>query len=190
MNRGAIPEDNGTKGITHTYELAEECLQINYYGAKKTTESLMPLLQLSDSPRIVNVSSTLGQLESLPKESWARGVFNDVDNLTEEIVDEILNKFLRDFKEGSLESKGWPKYLSAYIVSKAAMNAYTRILSKKYPSFCINSVCPGYVKTDMTANTGFLTVEEGAASPVRLHCFPLVVHQASSITGVMWLPFD
>ncbi|KAG4393080.1 hypothetical protein AAZX31_03G012900 [Glycine max] len=173
MNRGAIPEDNGTKGITHTYELAEECLQINYYGAKKTTESLMPLLQLSDSPRIVNVSSTLGQLESLPKESWARGVFNDVDNLTEEIVDEILNKFLRDFKEGSLESKGWPKYLSAYIVSKAAMNAYTRILSKKYPSFCINSVCPGYVKTDMTANTGFLTVEEGAASPVRLALLPI-----------------
>ncbi|KAG5021921.1 hypothetical protein JHK85_018263 [Glycine max] len=167
-NRGAKPEYDGTKGVTHTYELAEECLQINYYGAKKTTESLMPLLQLSDSPRIVNVSSSLGQLESLPKGSWARGVFNDVDNLTAEIVDEILNKFLRDFKEGSLESKGWPKYLSAYIVSKAAMNAYTRILAKKYPSFCINSVCPGYVKTDITANTGILTVEEGAASPVRL----------------------
>ncbi|XP_006583333.2 (+)-neomenthol dehydrogenase isoform X1 [Glycine max] len=165
-NRGAKPEYDGTKGVTHTYELAEECLQINYYGAKKTTESLMPLLQLSDSPRIVNVSSSLGQLESLPKGSWARGVFNDVDNLTAEIVDEILNKFLRDFKEGSLESKGWPKYLSAYIVSKAAMNAYTRILAKKYPSFCINSVCPGYVKTDITANTGILTVEEGAASPV------------------------
>ena len=108
----------------------------------------------------------------MPKGSWARGVFNDVDNLTAEIVDEILNKFLRDFKEGSLESKGWPKYLSAYIVSKAAMNAYTRILAKKYPSFCINSVCPGYVKTDITANTGILTVEEGAASPVRLALLP------------------
>ncbi|KAG5009231.1 hypothetical protein JHK87_017746 [Glycine soja] len=171
-NRGAKPEYDGTEGVTHTYELAEECLQINYYGAKKTTESLMPLLQLSDSPRIVNVSSSLGQLESLPKGSWARGVFNDVDNLTAEIVDEILNKFLRDFKEGSLESKGWPTHLSAYIVSKAAMNAYTRILAKKYPSFCINSVCPGYVKTDITANTGILTVEEGAASPVRLALLP------------------
>jgi len=83
-----------------------------------------------------------------------------------------VKKFLSDFKEGSLESKGWPRYLGAYIVSKAAMNGYTRILAKKNPSFCINSVCPGYVKTDITSNTGLLTVEEGAASPVRLALLP------------------
>ncbi|CAJ1950050.1 unnamed protein product [Sphenostylis stenocarpa] len=172
FNRGAVTEEVGTKAVTQTYESAEECLQINYYGAKITVESLMPLLRLSDSPRIVNVSSLLGQLESFPKESWAREVFSDVDNLSEEKVDEILTKFLKDFQEGSLESQGWPRYLSAYIVSKAAMNAYTRILAKKYPSICINSVSPGYVKTDITANTGLLTVEEGAASPVRLALLP------------------
>lgn len=49
--------------MTQTYELAEECLRINYYGAKSAAQSLLPLLQLSDSPRIVNVSSTLGKLE-------------------------------------------------------------------------------------------------------------------------------
>ncbi|KAH1240983.1 (+)-neomenthol dehydrogenase [Glycine max] len=168
----AAPEEDVTKAITQSYELAEECLQINYYGAKTTVESLLPLLQLSDSPRIVNVSSTMGQLESLPKGSWAREVFSDANIITEEKVDEILKKFLRDFQEGSLESNGWPRHLGAYIVSKAAMNAYTRILAKKYPSFCINSVCPGYVKTDITANTGLLTVEEGAASPVRLALLP------------------
>jgi hypothetical protein len=59
----ALSEDNRRKAMTQTYELAEECLQTNYYGAKITTESLLPLLKLSDSPRIVNVSSTLGQLE-------------------------------------------------------------------------------------------------------------------------------
>jgi len=59
----AVSEEEGTKALTQTYELAEECLQINYYGAKIAVESLMPLLQLSDSPKIVNVSSTLGQLE-------------------------------------------------------------------------------------------------------------------------------
>ena len=108
----------------------------------------------------------------MPKGSWAREVFSDANIITEEKVDEILKKFLRDFQEGSLESNGWPRHLGAYIVSKAAMNAYTRILAKKYPSFCINSVCPGYVKTDITANTGLLTVEEGAASPVRLALLP------------------
>jgi len=59
----AVSEEEGTKAMTQTYELAEECLQINYYGTKITVESLMPLLQLSDSPTIVNVSSILGQLE-------------------------------------------------------------------------------------------------------------------------------
>ena len=52
-----------SKMITQTYELAEECLQINYYGAKRTAEALIPLLQLTDSPRIVNVSSIMGKLE-------------------------------------------------------------------------------------------------------------------------------
>ncbi|KAK7274539.1 hypothetical protein RIF29_15633 [Crotalaria pallida] len=167
LSGGALSEDDATKAISQTYELAKECLKTNYYGAKITTESLLPLLQLSDSPRIVNVSSTLGKLKYVSNE-WAKEVFSDAGNLTEEKVDEVLKEFLKDFKEGSFESKGWPRILGAYIVSKAAMNAYTRILAKKYPSICINSVCPGYVKTDITGNTGFLTAEEGAASPVKL----------------------
>ncbi|KAJ1392613.1 Short-chain dehydrogenase/reductase SDR [Sesbania bispinosa] len=171
INRGALSEDDRRKAITQTYESAKECCQINYYGAKITTESLLPLLHLSDSPRIVNVSSTLGQLESMPN-GWAKGVFSDAENLTEEKVDEVLKKFLEDFQEGSLQNKGWPMTFSAYIVTKAAMNAYTRILAKNLPTFCINSVCPGYVKTDITVNTGFLTVEEGAASPVKLALLP------------------
>jgi (+)-neomenthol dehydrogenase len=44
-------------------ELAEECLLTNYYGAKRMAEALIPLLQLSSSPRIVNVSSSMGKLE-------------------------------------------------------------------------------------------------------------------------------
>ncbi|XP_061340159.1 (+)-neomenthol dehydrogenase-like [Gastrolobium bilobum] len=168
---GALSDDDRRKAMSQTSELAEECLQINYYGAKRTAESLLPLLQLSDSPRIVNVSSTLGKIECVSNE-WAKGVFGDADNLTEESVDEVLKQFIKDFEEGSLDSKGWPKSLGAYIVSKAAMNAYTRILAKKFPAACINSVCPGYVKTDITLNTGVLTVEEGAASPVRLALLP------------------
>ena len=44
-------------------ELAKECLLTNYYGAKRMADSLIPLLQLSSSPRIVNVSSSMGKLE-------------------------------------------------------------------------------------------------------------------------------
>jgi (+)-neomenthol dehydrogenase len=95
-------------------------------------------------------------------------VLGDSESLTEERVDEVLSEFLKDFKEDSLETKGWPAYVSAYIVSKAALNAYTRIVAKKYPFFRINCVCPGYVKTDINHNQGFLTIDEGAEGVVRL----------------------
>ncbi|KAM7472170.1 hypothetical protein LguiA_010353 [Lonicera macranthoides] len=157
--------------MTETYEIAVKCLQTNYYGAKRMIEAHLPLLHLSDSPRIVNVSSSMGKLKNIPNE-WAKGVLGDADNLTEERVDDVLSEFLKDFKEGTLQAKGWPQFLSAYTVSKAAMNAYTRIIAKKYPNFRINCVCPGYVKTDINFNTGMLTVEEGAQGPVKLALLP------------------
>lgn len=83
-----------------------------------------------------------------------------------------MKQFLADFKNGSLESKGWPTFPSAYIVSKASLNAYTRILAKKHPFFCINSVCPSFVKTDLNFNSGYYTVEEGAESIVRAALLP------------------
>jgi len=52
-----------SKILTETYKLAEECLKTNYYGAKGMIEVLLPILQLSNSPRIVNVSSSMGHLK-------------------------------------------------------------------------------------------------------------------------------
>ncbi|KAK7848983.1 (+)-neomenthol dehydrogenase [Quercus suber] len=106
----------------------------------------------------------------IPNE-WVKGVLIDAESLTEERLDEVLSKFLKDF-EDSLEEKGWPAYASAYIVSKAVLNAYTRISAKKYPSFCINCVYPGYVKTDINYNCGILAVEEGTERILRLALVP------------------
>ncbi|KAI5421646.1 hypothetical protein KIW84_045176 [Lathyrus oleraceus] len=103
---------------------------------------------------------------------WAKGVFSYDENLSEERIDEVLKEFIKDFEQGSLERKGWPRYLATYTVAKASMNAYTRIIAKKYPNFCINCVCPGYVKTDITANIGFFTAKEGVAHPARLALLP------------------
>lgn len=99
-------------------------------------------------------------------------MFNDIQSLTIEKIDEVLKEFQKDFKEGSLETKGWPTFASAYTMSKAALNAYTRMMAKKYPHFHINSVCPGFVKTDMNNNTGQLSVDEGAETPVMLALLP------------------
>ncbi|XP_043707682.1 salutaridine reductase-like [Telopea speciosissima] len=147
-----------------THEVAEACVQANYYGTKRVTETLLPILQLSDSPRIVNVSSSLGKLQNVT-DTWAKEVLSNDDGLTEERVDDVLNKFLKDLKG----KQGW----SAYIMTKAAMNAYTRILAKKFPKFRINCVCPGSVKTDLNHHcAGQFTIEQGAEGPVKLALFP------------------
>ncbi|ESR58343.1 hypothetical protein CICLE_v10023577mg [Citrus x clementina] len=72
---GGLP-DNWYKMLTQTYELAEKCIQTNYYGNKRMCEALIPLLQLSDSPRIVNASSSMGKLKNITNE-WAKGVLSD-----------------------------------------------------------------------------------------------------------------
>lgn len=102
----------------------------------------------------------------------AKGILNDDKNLTEEKIDEVVNKYLNDFKKELLEGKRRPTPMSAYILWKASMNAYTKIMAKKYTSFCINCVYPGFVKTDINYNSGVLPVEDGAEVPVKLALFP------------------
>lgn len=96
----------------------------------------------------------------------------NLDFLSEDRLNELLQCFLNDFKERKLEENGWPTRICAYKVSKVAVSAYTRILAKKYPNICINCVHPGVVKTDINWNTGELPVEEGAQGPVFVALLP------------------
>ncbi|KAL8200895.1 hypothetical protein R6Q57_012234 [Mikania cordata] len=160
------------KVVTQTFEGAQKCMETNYYGAKHVTQALLELLLRSTSPRIVNVSSKLGQLVNV-QDASARMILSDLDELTEKRVDEVVSEYMKDAKDqGLLEKKGWTSNLSGYIVSKAALNAYTRILAKRFPSICTNAVSPGLVSTDMTFFKGNFTAEEGARGPVRLALIP------------------
>ncbi|XP_019182290.1 PREDICTED: (+)-neomenthol dehydrogenase-like [Ipomoea nil] len=159
-----------SKALFHTYELTAECIEINYYGSKRMTEAFLPLLQLSKSPRIVNVSSAEAKLEKIHDE-WAKGILNNVESPPEKL-DEVVNKYLEDYKNGRLEHTERFRVPSAYSVSKATMNAYARTIAHKYPCLQVNCVNPGYVKTDLTYNSGLITVEEGAQSIVRVALQP------------------
>jgi len=159
------------KRFNETADAANKCLQTNYYGTKHVTEALLPLLQSSSDGRIVNVSSKYGQLKLIGNEE-VRQELNNVDNLTEQRLDELLDKFLRDFEAGEVAAHGWQIGLSAYKIAKAAMNAYSRILATRHLELRINCVSPGYVKTDMSMNSGVLTPEEGARNVVKVALLP------------------
>jgi NAD(P)-dependent dehydrogenase (short-subunit alcohol dehydrogenase family) len=73
---------------------------------------------------------------------------------------------------GVAEMGGWSP---GYRVSKAALNAMTRILSTELESegFLVNSACPGFVATDMGGPMGATkTVEDGAAGVLWLASLP------------------
>lgn len=79
---------------------------------------------------------------------------------------------MKDFKASRLRENGWALTASAYRVSKAALNFYTWIMARKFKKIIVNSVCPGYVATDLTSNMGFLTTKEGAKGPLMVALLP------------------
>ncbi|KAI3687518.1 hypothetical protein L1987_81215 [Smallanthus sonchifolius] len=157
--------------MLQTYETAKDCIETNYYGTKHVTEALLPFLNMSTSPRIVNISTGISKLENI-KDERMKKMLSNVEGLTEDVLEEVVTGFLRDAKDNLLEEKGWDEPFSAYIVSKTVINAYTRVLAKKYPSFRINTVNPGFTKTEMTHYQGIYTPDEAAKGPVRLALIP------------------
>ncbi|XP_039131885.1 (+)-neomenthol dehydrogenase-like [Dioscorea cayenensis subsp. rotundata] len=101
-----------------------------------------------------------------------KGELTDIDNLSEEVIENVLDSFLEDLKKGNLEFGGWPLMLPSYSISKVALNAYTRVLAKKHTGMRINCVHPSYVKTNINWHTEVLKVEDVAKSPVMLAFLP------------------
>jgi NAD(P)-dependent dehydrogenase (short-subunit alcohol dehydrogenase family) len=68
---------------------------------------------------------------------------------------------------GQLEdgADGWAP---AYCVSKTALNGVTVQLAAALPKCAVNSVCPGWVRTDMGGENADRSVAEGAATIVWL----------------------
>jgi NAD(P)-dependent dehydrogenase (short-subunit alcohol dehydrogenase family) len=61
-----------------------------------------------------------------------------------------------------------------YRISKTALNALTRILSNETAgsAILVNSMCPGWVRTDMGGSAAPRSVEEGADTAVWLATLP------------------
>jgi len=141
-------------------------IETNYFGSRDVTDALLPFI--ANGGRIVMVSSGLGELSYMGRDLRPR--FAD-PSLTRPTLDSLVNSYLSDLEKGEAKSAGWP---SAYSVSKVAMNALTRILARELAprKIRINSVCPGWVRTDMGGPGANRSVEVGARSIVLAATLP------------------
>src|SRR5436190_720245 len=130
VNNAGILLDEDKDILKISAETFEKTVRTNTLGPLLVSQAFVPLLEKSDTPRIVNVSSGGGQL--------ADG------------------------------ADGWAP---AYCISKTALNGVTSQLAAALPKFAVNSVCPGWVRTDMGGPNASRSVGEGA-------------------TGIVWLAAD
>ena len=120
-------------------ELMQRVVETNVIGAIRVTNAMLPFLRKAPSPRIVNVSSSVGSLT--------------LQTTPDAFVGPIA---------------------AAYSPSKSFLNAVTIQYAKELAgtNILINAACPGYVSTDLNGFRGTRTVEQGAATPIRLATLP------------------
>jgi NAD(P)-dependent dehydrogenase (short-subunit alcohol dehydrogenase family) len=137
--------------------VAERTMATNFYGPLRLTDELAD--RLASPANVVMVSSGMGELAGLPSE--LRASFAN-PALTRKGLIELVERFVREVKDGSYRRSGWPT--NAYRVSKVALNALTRILSKELAPrhVHVNAICPGWVRTDMGGSSAPRSIERGA----------------------------
>ena len=144
---------------------ADITIDTNYFGTVNVIQSFLPLLQKSDSPRIINIASAAGRLSILKSQKLVDKFTSDT--LTIPQLTNLMQDFVKEVKDGTHSSNGWPN--TCYGVSKVGIIALTKILARQYyPQMKINSVDPGYCKTDQNDNMGTVDSYRGAYTPYLL----------------------
>lgn len=128
---GNMPQD----ALTATVSEFEKVFNTNLYGTLRVVQSFRDLLERSDEPHIINISSSIGSLTLHSNTSWK--------------YYENANLFM------------------IYAISKAALNMYSISLGNQLPTFRVNLIDPGFIKTDLTNNQGNGTPDEAANTIVN-----------------------
>jgi len=127
-NAGILAEDHQTGAFETEIETLRTTMETNVYGVFRLCQAVIPHMRERGYGRVVNVSSSMGQLATMGASS------------------------------------------PGYRISKAALNAVTRIFAAEAEgsNVLVNSVSPGWVRTDMGGPSAPLSVEEGVETIVWL----------------------
>lgn len=132
VNNAGVFLDRGQSIFEVPFEILEETLEINCYGALNMCRAFLPLMKKQKYGRIINVSSGMGMISTLGGNS------------------------------------------AAYRLSKVVLNAMTRIMAAevKEQNIKINTMDPGWVRTDMGGPSAPRSLEQGADTIVWLANLP------------------
>ncbi|MFI1509601.1 SDR family oxidoreductase [Streptomyces sp. NPDC020597] len=111
----------------------------NYFGVIAVTNAMLPLLRRSASPRIVNVSSSVGSLN--------------------------INADLKGADGPPLMPVSAGYATSKTALTALTLQYAWDLLAEDIK---VNAVCPGYVATDLNGHRGHRTAPEGAVAAVRM----------------------
>ncbi len=139
-------------------------IRTNYFGTLKVTQKCLPLLKQAASPRIINIASAAGRLTILRSQELVDKFISNT--LTVHQLSTLMDQFVNDVENGTHYENGWPN--TCYGVSKLGIIALTKILARENERMLINSVDPGYCKTDQNNNKGTIDPTDGAYTPYLL----------------------
>ncbi|KAK3016556.1 hypothetical protein RJ639_005817 [Escallonia herrerae] len=160
----------------NSVEHAETVIKTNFYGSKLLTETLLPFFRRSAS-RTISMRLTANhiclEMQKLKSRTIKETLLNE-ESLFEEQIEGVINLFLENVKSGTWKNQGWPELWTDYAVSKLALNAYSKVLAKRYEGrgLSVNCFCPGFTQTSMTHGKGTHTADEAADLGVRLALLP------------------
>ena len=169
INNAAIcynsPTLYGKTSHTSFVDQAQITIDTNYFGTLHTIQCFLPLLQKSNnSPRIINIASAAGRLTILNSQLLVNEFTSSTLSISK--LSSLMNQFVTSVQDGTHTTNGWPN--TCYGVSKLGIIALTRVLARQYPQMKINSVDPGYCKTDQNDNQGNVDPYRGAYTPYLL----------------------